>query len=230
MTNERLRACLHNPIAVLAWRLAIVYVLLFVLRAIFYLANTDTLGPLSWDEIPALVRGGWLFDTANLCYCYCLFVVLSLLPVRLRERGWYRRMLFGIWVGVTGVVVLMNLADAVYFHYAKKTNHRRRTPLHRQRQHGEYPVAGGGRELVLDFDRNRVGVGSGVALPAGETRAEPDPKPVDVRRGVRPIDFGLRGAARGGHAGRAEPRHSTHRDESGRSIRRLARQGFGGAE
>ena len=120
MTNERLRACLHNPIAVLAWRLAIVYVLLFVLRAIFYLANTDTLGPLSWDEIPALVRGGWLFDTANLCYCYCLFVVLSLLPVRLRERGWYRRMLFGIWVGVTGVVVLMNLADAVYFHYAKK--------------------------------------------------------------------------------------------------------------
>lgn len=120
MTNERLRACLHNPIAVLAWRLAIVYVLLFVLRAIFYLANTDTLGPLSWDEIPALVRGGWLFDTANLCYCYCLFVVLSLLPVRLRERGWYRRMLFGIWVGVTGVVVLMNLADTVYFHYAKK--------------------------------------------------------------------------------------------------------------
>lgn len=118
--RERLKNCLHNPITLLAWRLLIVYALLFVLRAIFYLANTDTLGPLSRGEIPALLRGGLLFDTANICYCYCLFVVLSLLPLRLRERGWYQKMLFWIWIGVTGVVVLMNLADTVYFHYAKK--------------------------------------------------------------------------------------------------------------
>ncbi|MDE6499105.1 MAG: LTA synthase family protein, partial [Rikenella sp.] len=118
--RERLKNCLHNPITLLAWRLLIVYALLFVLRAIFYLANTDTLGPLSRGEIPALLRGGLLFDTANICYCYCLFVVLSLLPLRLRERGWYQKMLFWIWIGVTGVVILMNLADTVYFHYAKK--------------------------------------------------------------------------------------------------------------
>lgn len=119
-THERLRPWLHNSPTVLVWRLAIVYVLLFVLRAIFYLANTDTLGPLSRGEIPALVRGGILFDTANICYCYCLFVVLSLLPFRIRERAWYRRMLFWMWTVVAGVIVSMNLADTVYFHYAKK--------------------------------------------------------------------------------------------------------------
>ncbi|MDE5944159.1 MAG: sulfatase-like hydrolase/transferase [Rikenella sp.] len=111
---------MHNSPTVLVWRLAIVYVLLFVLRAIFYLANTDTLGPLSRGEIPALVRGGILFDTANICYCYCLFVVLSLLPFRIRERAWYQRMLFWMWIVVAGVIVSMNLADTVYFHYAKK--------------------------------------------------------------------------------------------------------------
>ena len=118
--NERLRSGLHNTLTVLVWRLLIVYVLLAALRAIFYLANTDTLGPMTAAEIPALVRGSLLFDTANISYCYTLFVVLSLLPLRAREQAGYQRMLFGIWVVVSSVVVLLNLADSVYFHYAKK--------------------------------------------------------------------------------------------------------------
>lgn len=118
--HERLRPWLHNSVTVLAWRLLVVYVLLFVLRVIFYLFNTDTLGPVTWAEVPALVRGSLLFDTANICYGYCLFVVLSLLPLRLRERQWYRRMLFGIWIAVGAIFILMNLADTVYFHFAKK--------------------------------------------------------------------------------------------------------------
>lgn len=118
--NERLRPWLHNTLTVLAWRLLIIYLLLFVLRILFYALNTDTLGPMSWGEIPALMRGSLLFDTANISYCYCLFVVLSLLPFRVRERTWYRRMLFWIWTVVGALIVLVNLADTVYFHYAKK--------------------------------------------------------------------------------------------------------------
>lgn len=120
MINERLRPWLHNTLTVLLWRLGIVYLLLFMLRAIFYLFNTDTLGPLTWGEIPALLRGGLLFDTACLCYVYCLFVFLSLLPVPGRSGKGYQRMLFGLWIGVGSIVVLLNLADTVYFHYAKK--------------------------------------------------------------------------------------------------------------
>lgn len=118
--HERLRPWLHNSVTVLAWRLLIVYALLLVLRIIFYLFNTDTLGPMTWGELPGLLSGSLLFDTANICYGYCLFIVLSLLPLRVRERQWYRRMLFGIWIAVGGVIVLMNLADTVYFHFAKK--------------------------------------------------------------------------------------------------------------
>lgn len=118
--NERLHTWLHNDLTVLAWRLMIVYALLFVLRIVFYLLNSDTLGAMTGGEVPALVRGSLLFDTANICYCYSLFVVLSLLPLRVRERGWYRRMLFWTWIVPGVVIVLTNLADTVYFHYAKK--------------------------------------------------------------------------------------------------------------
>lgn len=118
--NERLRPWLRNTITVLAWRLLIVYLLLFVLRILFYAFNTDTLGPMTWAEVPTLLRGSLLFDTANICYCYSLFVILSLLPLRVRERKWYRRMLFGLWTLVGTVIILMNLSDTVYFHYAKK--------------------------------------------------------------------------------------------------------------
>lgn len=118
--HERLRFWFYNSVTVLAWRLLIVYALLLVLRIIFYLFNTDTLGPMTWGELPGLLSGSLLFDTANICYGYCLFVVLSLLPLRLRERLWYRRMLFGIWIVIGSIIVLMNLADTVYFHFAKK--------------------------------------------------------------------------------------------------------------
>lgn len=118
--HERLRFWFYNSVTVLAWRLLIVYALLLVLRIIFYLFNTDTLGSMTWGEIPGLLSGSLLFDTANICYGYCLFVVLSLLPLRLRERQWYRRILFGIWIVVGSIIVLMNLADTVYFHFAKK--------------------------------------------------------------------------------------------------------------
>lgn len=118
--NERLRPWLHNSITVLAWRLLIVYALLFLLRVIFYLLNTDTLGPMTRAEVPALVRGSLLFDTAGVCYCYCLFTVLSLLPLRARGRQWYHRLLFWTWLVPGIVIVLTNLADTVYFHYAKK--------------------------------------------------------------------------------------------------------------
>lgn len=118
--HERLRFWFYNSVTVLAWQLLIVYALLLVLRIIFYIFNTDTLGPMTWGELPGLLSGSLLFDTANICYGYCLFVVLSLLPLRLRERQWYRRMLFGIWIVVGSIIVLMNLADTVYFHFAKK--------------------------------------------------------------------------------------------------------------
>lgn len=110
----------RNDITLLLWRMVIVYVALLLLRIVFYAYNADTLGTLAWSEVPQLLRGGWIFDNANVGYCYGLFIVLSLLPLRVRGRVWYQRMLLWMWSVVSSAVVLINTMDCVYFHFAKK--------------------------------------------------------------------------------------------------------------
>lgn len=110
----------RNDITLTIYRIAIVYVALMLLRVVFYAYNADTLGPLTWDEVPELLRGGLIFDTANVCYAYGLFVILSLIPLRARAAAWYQRMLLWIWSVVSAIVVLLSTMDVVYFHFAKK--------------------------------------------------------------------------------------------------------------
>ena len=63
----------------------------------FYLQNAADIGTLTWSEIPELLHGAWMFDTASILYINALFILLSLLPLRLRERKWYQRMLFWLY-------------------------------------------------------------------------------------------------------------------------------------
>lgn len=55
-------------------------------RVIFYLYNARLLGPLSWGELGQLLTGSLKFDTASVVYADGVFVLLSLLPLHVRER------------------------------------------------------------------------------------------------------------------------------------------------
>lgn len=112
---------LRTSTLLLLRRIAWLYVLLMLCRVIFYLYNAALIGPLAWSEIGALLRGALLFDTASICYADGAFILLSLLPLHLREKQWYRNLLFGYYVAVNALlVVVVNLSDAVYFHYTQK--------------------------------------------------------------------------------------------------------------
>ncbi len=112
---------LHTSTLLLLRRIAWLYVLLMLCRVIFYLYNAALIGPLAWSEIGSLLRGALLFDTASICYADGLFILLSLLPLHLREKRWYGNLLFGYYVVVNALlVVVVNLSDAVYFHYTQK--------------------------------------------------------------------------------------------------------------
>ncbi|CDN32158.1 putative sulfatase [Mucinivorans hirudinis] len=101
-------------------RLTIAYAVVWVLRVVFYLYNSDLLGALTWGEIPDLLRGTLIFDAANLAYTFGLFVLLSLVPFPFRYSKVYQKILY--WYFVLGVVALLffNLSDTIYFHYARK--------------------------------------------------------------------------------------------------------------
>ena len=118
--KKRLKNILHNDLTALAMRIALVYIALGLLRIIFYVFNQSFLGALTWHEIPALLRGSLMFDTANICYAFGLFVLLSLIPLRGRESRGYQKMLFWIFTFFTLVIVFFNTADTIYFQNVKK--------------------------------------------------------------------------------------------------------------
>ena len=112
---------LHTPLALLVWRIALLYAVLMLCRAAFWIYNAALLGPLTWGELGPLLAGALKFDTASVVYADGVFILLSLVPLHLRERRWYRGMLFWYYVVVNAVLVAAaNLADTVYFRYTQK--------------------------------------------------------------------------------------------------------------
>ena len=109
-----MKRLLKSHIALLAWRLALLYAVLAICRAIFWRYNYAGIGPLADAELPALARGALLFDTVSVLYANALLIVLSLIPLHLRERRWWQRMLYFYYVVVNALlVVAVNLGDAV---------------------------------------------------------------------------------------------------------------------
>ena len=105
----------------LVWRILLLYIVLFVCRTVFYLYNAALIGPLTGAEIGQLLAGALKFDTSSVVYADGLFILLSLLPLHVRERRWYRSVMFGYYVAVNSLlVVAANLADTVYFRYTQK--------------------------------------------------------------------------------------------------------------
>ena len=116
-----MKRLLHTPLALLVWRIALLYAALMLCRAAFWVYNAALLGPPVWSELGQLVAGSLKFDTVSVLYANLLFIVLSLLPFHFRERSWYRRILFWYYAVINSLlIVAVNLADCVYFRYTQK--------------------------------------------------------------------------------------------------------------
>ncbi len=101
-------------------RMAALYLAMMVCRVAFYIHNSAIIGPIACDEVWHLFVGGLQFDTVSLLYVFLPWVVAALLPLRAREKRGYRAALWWYYIIVAAAVLLVNLGDAVYFHYASK--------------------------------------------------------------------------------------------------------------
>ena len=122
--NEPIPGPARKPRHCIVWalivRLLLLYGAWFLCRAVFYWQNRIEIGPLTRNEIPELLYGGWVFDTVSILYVNALFIVLSLLPFRFRERPGYEKMLFWLYTLTNSVALIVDISDGIYFHYAKK--------------------------------------------------------------------------------------------------------------
>ncbi len=107
--------------ALVAWRVALLYMLLALLRFIFYIYNGELIEEISPNEFLEIIQGSFTFDTVSILYTSGLWLVLSLLPIRSRTKLWFQRVLFWIYMSLSAlIIVVSNFADTIYFHYAQK--------------------------------------------------------------------------------------------------------------
>ncbi len=114
-------AITRSYIAIAIWRVVLLYLLLAMLRVVFYLYNIDIINSISCDEIFQLLRGTIGFDSASIVYINGLWLLLTFLPLRIRAHKLYQESLFWLYMVVnTAIITVGNLADTVYFHYTQK--------------------------------------------------------------------------------------------------------------
>ena len=107
--------------ALLVWRITLLYVVLMLCRAVFYLYNHALIGALPADELWSLLCGSMKFDTVSILYANAVFILLSVVPLHLRERSWWQSICFWYYVIVNSLLlVAVSVADAIYFRYTQK--------------------------------------------------------------------------------------------------------------
>ena len=107
--------------ALTAWRIVLLYIVLMLCRAIFYIYNRALIGPLPSEELWSLLCGSMKFDTVSILYANAVFILLSMVPLHLREKRWWQSVMYWYYVIVNALLlVAINIADAIYFRYTQK--------------------------------------------------------------------------------------------------------------
>ena len=116
-----MKKLLQNDFIVLIFRLLILYLILLITQVVFYFYNQSIVGNIQLSALPMMLKGAIKFNTVSILYLNTVFLLLSLLPFKFREKKWYQKMLFWIYTISNSIgIVVMNLADAVYYRYTFK--------------------------------------------------------------------------------------------------------------
>lgn len=111
----------NRPFALFVWRIILLYIVLALCRVVFYCYNFSQIGTTTTSELWPLLCGSLKFDTVSILYANLPFILLALLPLHLRERRWYRDMMFWLYTVVNSLLIVVpNLADTIYFRYTQK--------------------------------------------------------------------------------------------------------------
>ena len=104
-----------NSLTVLLLRLFVVYVVFMLCRFAFYYFNNNLIDPVQGKNLWSLLRGSLMFDTVSIIYINMLFIFLSLVPFRFREKKVYQKIMFWVFMVTNGIGLLINVADIFYY-------------------------------------------------------------------------------------------------------------------
>ncbi|MBR5118781.1 MAG: sulfatase-like hydrolase/transferase [Muribaculaceae bacterium] len=106
------------PLVAVACNLLIAYFIYFIARIAFYVENYNIFSQgLNGKALFDAFAGGLVFDTSAIMYTCSLYIMMTLLPLHLKERSAYHKVCKWVFVVINSIALVMNLMDAVYFQY-----------------------------------------------------------------------------------------------------------------
>lgn len=101
-------------------RLLIVFLLFTLCRVMFYVFNYHYLPAVSVQNFLLLLIYGWRFDISAIIYINLLFILLHILPLRIRNSKGYQQILKFLFLTSNSIALLFETADFVYFRFTLK--------------------------------------------------------------------------------------------------------------
>lgn len=107
----------NNIYVVLALRLLLMMGLFSVCRIGFYFYNRPFFAGVSSGEFVNLLAGGLVFDLSGILYINSLYILLMILPLRVRFQHYYRIALKYLFFITNGIALAANVSDFIYYRF-----------------------------------------------------------------------------------------------------------------
>jgi phosphoglycerol transferase MdoB-like AlkP superfamily enzyme len=110
----------RNIYVVLLYRILLILVLFTVCRIGFYVFNFKMFPGVPFRELLTMMIGGLSFDISAIVYINMIFILLHIIPLEIRYKNVYQKILEYIFYVTNGIAIAMNGMDFVYYRFVDK--------------------------------------------------------------------------------------------------------------
>ena len=100
-----------NEYKTLFLRISLAYLFYFIARVLFYLYNDNIIIVESYEEFFKLCLIGLTFDTSAILYTNSIFILISLLPIKINSSNLFQRGMFFLYFFTNIIAYLTNFFD-----------------------------------------------------------------------------------------------------------------------
>ena len=109
-----------DPLLSVLRNLLLLMVIYTLCRLVFFAENRSLFPEVDGALLGRLLRGGWRFDISALMYTNALYILLALLPLKIRASKGWQTLVKTLFVVPNFLIFAADLADAVYFPYSNR--------------------------------------------------------------------------------------------------------------
>lgn len=109
-----------NIYMALVWRLLLIFFLYSLMRILFYLLNYGMFGPIPFDSLWIMLKGGTRFDASAIFYINIPVILLHIIPFRFIYGQVYQKVVKYIFYFFNAIGIIANMTDVVYYRFTLK--------------------------------------------------------------------------------------------------------------